>query len=298
MTVAVGMTMHIFSRINFCRDYNLEQSRRFNEGIKNSKSSNQHIMRILLFSFVTFLFNISLAQGQIHAEKMGLVVSSKKALQSYNDADSPFMSKKDYVMNRLGGRVSFALNCRLSFDTGLYFDHHQINLASKNNKGLFKRGKSAEGVQLRNITEQNSFLESHTMLNTTIPFNIMFRTYISNSCVTYLRLSYNHSFNIYESEDYSDVYSGDDLFLKTQKNELDSEAFGFKYYGSDVEFAFGNFWNLKKLNAQLCIEPTITLVSNRTQNTAIEDPSLVLYDKHQRAFSAIGFEVMLYKNLN
>lgn len=254
-------------------------------------------MRFNYLMIIIILFQISEAQGQIKAEKIGLVVSAKKAIQSYNDPSGEFQIKKDYLMNRIGGRVSFGLNCRFSFDTGLYLDHHNINLISKAGKELFSQSKSEDGLELRSTSLKKNHLTNHAMVNTTIPLNLMYRTFVSNSCVTYLRLSYNHSFNFYESERYADEFVLSDVLNKQETPSLNADSFGFNYFGSDIEFAFGNFWNLKKLNAHLCIEPTITLLSKRTSNHAIEDHGLVLYDKHQNAFSAIGFEVMLYKNL-
>ena len=254
-------------------------------------------MRFNIIILLIFLFQISEGQSQIKAEKIGLVLSSKKAIQSYNNNHHTYLSKEDYLMNRLGGRISFALNCRFSFDTGLYFDHHNINLVADGRRRLFTRSRGKTGVELRSTSERKNHLINHSLVNTTIPLNIMYRTFISKSCVTYLRLSYNHSFNIYESEEYADEFILDDILNKRETPSLNADSFGFNYFGSDIEFAFGNFWNLDKLDAHLCIEPTITLLSKRTRNNSIEDPGLVLFDKHQNAFSAIGFEVMLYKNL-
>ncbi len=254
-------------------------------------------MRFSFLFLFTSLVNLPQVQSQISAEKIGLVVSTKKAIQSYNNTIDLHQTNKDYLMNRLGGRISFGLNCRLSFDTGLYLDHHNIKLISSGGKELFTRSKSDTGLELRNTSQEINHLTNHTLVNTTIPFNLMFRTFISKSCVTYVRLSYNHSFNIYESEKYADEFVLTDVLNKEITPSMNGESWGFNYFGSDIEFAFGNFWNLDKLNAHLCIEPTITLLSRRTSNHAITDPGLVLYDKHQNAFSAIGFEVMLYKNL-
>jgi len=191
----------------------------------------------------------------------------------------------------------------MSFETGLQFDHNKydFNPKEKDRLGVAQASptnKNSNIIKVYGDDQLNIFLNKHEYVNATVPMSLTIRTYISNSCVTYVRLGINHSFTLFESQDFEEDRMGADIMIRSQASEMDEKQFGFDYFGSDFEFSFGNFWNIKSLNAHLCIEPKVTLFSFRQANNSLSHPLVNVSPQSNFAFSSLGFEVMLYKNLN
>ncbi len=242
---------------------------------------------LLACTFNTFV------TAQIVPEKVGLVFSAGTRMSEFQlDAETNKTIKNLGRANRLGGRISFGLNCRLSFETGLYADFGRHRFSQPSRSGALlggAKGQFANG--------EYSYFAEHQYLNFTLPLTLTVRTFISGSCVTYARLSYNSIFNMIQQNNYQQ--SDPDIGLGYNNGLYGGRQLVKKasYQGSAVEFAFGNFWEVKSLNALFCIEPRVNIMTQQrgeTSGSVYGAP----FTENRLFLNGFGIELMLYKNLN
>ena len=243
-------------------------------------------MKFLVFVLILF-FSFDLS-GQVRIEKMGLMVGVHRVTASYNYLKHNKSIKKERTLlrQRIGAKITLPLGRRFSFETGLLLDNI-----------IFKKDEGSDSFIIFNNVNFLSLIQ-HNMIKLGAPMTLLFRTYQTEACVTFLKLTWNNQVMVYEKERYRE--GTQDAFGVTSSFEsiLSNSQSGFDFSNSDLELSFGTYFSIESFNAQIAIEPKFSFYNYTTNNGVNTLPEINLYDNHSRILGAIGLEVTMYKFLN
>jgi len=222
--------------------------------------------------------------GQFRIEKIGVVAGVHRITASYNHLKDDYWIKKSRSLTRLrvGSKVSYPLIGRLSMEAGVLLD----NLA------FYNRGDRVSYYMVG--TDNELTIEQHSMVKLGVPLTLLLRTYQTEACVTFVKLTFNNQITVYEKEQFGKMI-GEYNARYTASSQLSNSRSDFNFSNSDLEFSFGTYLNIKGIDAQFALEPKFSLVNYIAANEVNTSPDLKLYDGHTRIFGAIGFEVTIYK---
>lgn len=236
----------------------------------------------LLFGLVEGL------NSQALIERIGVSIGVFRSQIDYTVDDLGFSRRmgKLFTAQRLAYRQSSYINRRLDLETGLNIDFLNIQEAEKGELYYYQFDE-----------RRTAALVKHQQLFIGIPVGIVYRTFETASCVTYLKLSMNNKFRVYENEDFETEKVNGGSFLRNGESYYDHDQWSFEYAGYDMEFSFGTFWTIDGINARFCLEPKISLFSFVTANKLNRDESEYLHSSYANVFSNMGVELVIFKDL-
>jgi len=187
------------------------------------------------------------------------------------------------VNQRIGGKVLFPLLGRFSLESGLFLD----KLSYKNKDDH----PSSYIIDSDNVLS----IDKHTMIKLGVPLNLLCRTYQTEACVTFLKLTWNNSVMIHEQEKFVEEFNDDFSTQSRSASMLSNSQSGFDFSNSELEFSFGTYLRVNGIDAQFAIEPKFSIYNYVAANTVNTRPDLNLYEAHARIYGSMGIELTMYK---
>jgi len=131
-----------------------------------------------LISILLSVISINIT-GQIRIEKIGVSAGIHRVTSSYSHYKGENWGKKyrTLVNQRIGGKILFPLLGRFSLESGLFLD--KLYFKNKDDN------PSSYIIDSDNILS----IDQHTMIKLGVPLTLLCRTYQTEACVTFLKLT-------------------------------------------------------------------------------------------------------------
>lgn len=223
--------------------------------------------------------------GQVKVEKVGAFVGMHRVIASYNYlVDGDWRRKRRSLKrHRIGAKATYPIAGRISLETGLLID----NL-------IFRKDEDRPSYFIYDRDNALILLEHH-IVKIGVPITLLLRTYQTEECVTFIKLTCNNQAMVYEQEQFLEETTDAISTRSTAISDMSSSRSGFDFSNTDIEFSFGTYFNIRGVDAQFAIEPKFSLYNYVATNSINTSNDLNLYDAHSRIYGAIGIELTMYK---
>lgn len=230
-----------------------------------------------MYKYLIAIFVFLATEGSSQLEKIGVYGG---AYTLNYDSESGLRHSSFVRSYRLGLMTSSYIGGRFSFESGMFID---FSPASRMTPSLKLDDKYP------------TTLSDYTSTNVGIPLGIMMRTNVTRACVTYIKLSANTLFTVYDKQNVK--VHGTTSDPSQFESTFSTSGTKFQYFSSDLDFGFGTFWHIRKLDLQLVLEPKFTIVRYRGERMLDNFPTENLFNSGVGFFGRMGIELTVYRNI-
>ncbi len=245
---------------------------------------------MLRTTFICLLFvgsNQLLSQQNL--EKFGFYIGLNQLQKSYKTnhrnpgVDRIFNKNLNQRRIRIGTRAQWNISNRFSYEGGAFLDN---------------TFKSDNRHAIVTVDEKRYRFNTHNTISVGASNALVFRSYVSNKCVTYLKLSANTSFKLAEGqgfEEVNDITNQDQFSIEKLAFQEDFRAGGFDYFETSIDFSFGTYFKLPNENFQFLIEPRFSLWRHQKNSTLAIQPNESISDIENHIYGSLGLELSIVR---
>lgn len=229
----------------------------------------------------------------------------------------PSMLFSQFYIEKSGAQISYGRSA-IDIDVQTSFGQiseqsygHQFNLGYDFYYSLSRRFSIGSGLLLQTtahefdsqtylLNDENRKLSLDKISSThlTVPLNLMVRTHIANSCVTFVSFGVNQKLQVLNKQDFTYEEMHDGTLSQRNANNYDSKNWKPSYGGMDIELGFGNFWYVPSLDIQCSIQPKINIYTYKPALEITEMPDSYIHKSYTDIYTSFRFEFAVYKTLD